>query len=375
MLNQTLAIRYKFTNFARFPGQPGQSNIHEDISRRTSPYTQKIVTLTPTAQNSAVYTVVVDTETESITSDGSGTQAEIVAALQNAIRGNARMYGQVTVSGSTTLIVTVRDPGSNLNIQAGTSNLAAVVTQAAGVASSMPFGTFTMQATDADYCQNPSSSAALPKIVDLTPIAVNSQNFSIFIERMDTGAAQNIEVTSDGSATAQEIATAMAGELTLTDFTAADTSAKLRLTGPDGVDYRVTVTQGDFTYTVVQASSAAAFTRAILGVLTRDHTVGQVTEGSSLTIAGSGTGYPAGRAAGIRSLGPVAVMVDADIASSISDGDPVYIRTTAGTGEYLGSTRNDADGGDAVLLTGCKFRSTAELVGDVYVAEVNLTNI
>ena len=375
-MSQNFASRYQFENYARFPGQRSSSSrIWENISRRVSPLTQKIITFTPTAQNTATYTVQIGERTVSVISDASGTATEIVTLLTAAIRADARMYGQVTLSGTTTLIVTVREPGDNLPILAGTANLTAATTQAAGVAATASFGTFAMASATVGYCQTPSSSVALPKIVTVTPTAVNSERFALTIIRNDTGASEHLVIAADASATAQEIATALVAELGLSGFTGDDTGAVAIFTGPDGVDFDVIVTEGGMVAAVTQASSAAAFTRDILGVLVRDATVGQATQGSSLDVVTAASGYPAGRNAEIAELGPIGVLVDSDMLGVIVNGDSVYIRTTAdGTGE-LGYARNDADGGNAVLKSGVKFSSIVELVGDQYVAEVKITGL
>lgn len=77
------------------------------VGRRLTAVAQ-IVTITPVATNSFLFTVEINDTTFSFTSDSDATAAEIVTGLSTAINGGSE---PVTASGSTTLILTADDAG------------------------------------------------------------------------------------------------------------------------------------------------------------------------------------------------------------------------------------------------------------------------
>jgi hypothetical protein len=95
------------------------------IGRRTAAVAQ-VVTYTPTVLNSTLYTVTINGTLHSYTSDGTATDAEIVAGLIAAINGGAQA-AKVTASGTTTLIITSDNAGESFTY-AASSNLAGVLT-------------------------------------------------------------------------------------------------------------------------------------------------------------------------------------------------------------------------------------------------------
>jgi hypothetical protein len=62
-------------------------------------------------------------------------------------------------------------------------------------------------------------------------------------------------------------------------------------------------------------------------------------------------GYEANAEVCVVRQGRVAVKPEVDVVA----GDPVYVRVTAAGAEKLGALRNDADGGDAILLANAYF--------------------
>lgn len=59
------------------------------------------------------------------------------------------------------------------------------------------------------------------------------------------------------------------------------------------------------------------------------------------------------------------------VESAVVKGGDVYVRKVAGGGEELGAFRHDADGGDAELLEGAKFDSSAG-AGELAILDLNL---
>lgn len=56
---------------------------------------------------------------------------------------------------------------------------------------------------------------------------------------------------------------------------------------------------------------------------------------------------------------------------AVSAGGAVYVRYSAGAGEYQGAVRSDADGSDAAVLSGARFYSSAG-AGELVIVELNL---
>ena len=87
----------------------------------------QIITVTPTAVNSATYSVTIDGVDYEFIADASATDAEIVTGLIAAINADADCV--VTASGTTTLILTADVAGNGFSYSVG-ANLAAAVTAA-----------------------------------------------------------------------------------------------------------------------------------------------------------------------------------------------------------------------------------------------------
>ena len=93
------------------------------IGKRSTEATQ-VTTITPTAVNSAVYTVTINGVEFEFTADGSATASEIVTGLIALINAGTE---PVTASGTTTLILTSDSAGLGFSVTVG-ANLAAVAT-------------------------------------------------------------------------------------------------------------------------------------------------------------------------------------------------------------------------------------------------------
>lgn len=94
--------------------------------------TLHVVTLTPAVANSTIYSVVVIvagvTVSKAITSDGSATAAEIVAALVSALNTDLPA-NSVLASGTDTLVLTSEVPGQDFVVVPGPTLTAVVTTQ------------------------------------------------------------------------------------------------------------------------------------------------------------------------------------------------------------------------------------------------------
>lgn len=68
---------------------------------------------------------------------------------------------------------------------------------------------------------------------------------------------------------------------------------------------------------------------------------------------------PVASAATVLRQGTITVQVE----DAVAKGAPVFVRMVATGGEVAGSCRSDADGGDAVQLTGCVYMQTTTAAG------------
>lgn len=84
-------------------------------------------------------------------------------------------------------------------------------------------------------------------------------------------------------------------------------------------------------------------------------------------------GVAVGAVFSVLRLGRVFVLVETGDTGVVAGG-AVYCRHTAGVGEQEGSFRSDSDGGDATLIPGLQFLTTAA-AGEHAVLDVNLPNI
>ena len=92
----------------------------------------------------------------------------------------------------------------------------------------------------------------------------------------------------------------------------------------------------------------------LIGIVYREPGTIRSNDGSS-----GADEFRQGETLDLLTMGEVAVLVE----EAVSPDDPVYCRVVAGAGEQAGAFRTDADSGDAVLLSGAKFRSTTTGAG------------
>ena len=92
-----------------------------------------------------------------------------------------------------------------------------------------------------------------------------------------------------------------------------------------------------------------------------------VTQNLISTGSDGSDGYALGSAMSIMRKGRIYVQVE----DAVVAGNDVYIRHVAGAGETLGACRSDADGSDASVLPGAKYRSSAAASG-IAIVEINL---
>ena len=104
-----------------------------------------------------------------------------------------------------------------------------------------------------------------------------------------------------------------------------------------------------------------------LGVVIHTHALSNAALSDEEGVEASG-----GVMRGLR-MGAIFVLVETGDTGVVAGG-AVYARHTAGAGEQLGSFRSDSDGGDATLIPGLEFGSTAA-AGETAVLEVNLPNL
>lgn len=131
----SFANRYRFEDFIDNLDRFMKLWLHEFIDQMNTDLTDivllkphrqaKVVTVTPTAVNSATYTVTIKGTAYQYIADSATTPAEIVTGLSAVVNAHSDCLAAAT--GTTTLILTAKVPGVDFSVSVG-ANLAAVVT-------------------------------------------------------------------------------------------------------------------------------------------------------------------------------------------------------------------------------------------------------
>lgn len=305
-----------------YPGQaegPGdnRSLVNED------PRAQQVSTVTvDTVANSTRYAFTIDGVEIEYTSDGSATNAEIVAGLLAAVQAEPLVNGRVTgvATSATVLTLTARIAGYAFTISDTDSRLTTATSTANDLPDAIPFGEPVLLdgSGKAKRCTAANMTAMA---CTLTPTADDSTVYAVIVNVPQAaggrGYSERVAITSDSDATVQEIVealqTAIAASGLSDHITASEDDASLTLTVQlAGLGIEVSV-EGPWASI---AWAGESIDDALAGVTCRD-----------LSQAQENGGYAGGSTMTVRRRGRIAVTTG----ESCAPGDPVYVRV-AGTG-------------------------------------------
>jgi len=304
------------------------------------PQAVQISTLTVSAAtNDKTYTVYIQNIPVSFTADGSATTAEIATGLGAAIEAESALaFIDVSVA-SNVVTLTGRQEGLVFTLVENDAQLAFATSQSAADAAVVNFGRFIVRAADA------SDGTKQGRLINGTDLdgasatlsftADNSQPYSGTIT-ID-GVGYDFTFTSDGSATANEIATGLKAAidaLSLDVTTALDTD-DLVITGDEGVNFVLSnLAAGGAGAISLDAYSAASTLSECLVAVRSD--------ARTQTSSGIVNGYAPNSNMAAGRKGRVRVPTEA----LVSAGDPVYVRYAAdGSLDQLGVFSNAAGTG------------------------------
>jgi hypothetical protein len=195
-----------------YPGLPASMSGMETLSRiNDRPRTAQVSTVTvATAENSSDYTVTLNGVPITVTSDGSATGTEIATLLSAAVNAEALVAGAVTATSSSAVVtVTSRVAGNSFTLTTADARLTVATPTANAPADPLPYGVAVL---DLGYQFVGVPDAALAPlttlhVVTLTPAVANATVYELRL--VVAGIPYAVSITSDGSATAAEIVTAL----------------------------------------------------------------------------------------------------------------------------------------------------------------------
>lgn len=335
------------------------------ISRKNEGLTANVWTVTPSAVNSAVYTLTVDGFTASYTADGSATVAEITAGIKLAVdRTYPEVGALVTITdNTTTYTVTARQAGVTLALSVD-ANQSAVEATAAATGTAIPVGIAVMD-LDGSLCRMPASDGGALKIMTGLAVAVNAAIYNLDIT-LEDGRGYSADYTADGSATATEIGAALVASLNAklpasTVLAEAATGTITLTSEVAGQNFNAVFGSnsdtGTWTVTVTTANADPATTYPLAGVVVRDENLGIQTAGSGVPT--TVIEYPALRSVAIAQRREVFVQCEDAVNPTL----PVFVRTTASATYGKGSLRGTTASGATITWSGARWTSTTAAGG------------
>lgn len=337
------------------------------ISRNVGKGTKQVSTIVvDTSADDTAYAWTIAGIAQTITSAAAATKITIAQQIQDAINANPTLFGQLyaLTDGVDTVTITARQINSAFALTDSDGNLTTATTTSASAGSNVKPGVVLMEESGREGlhggCSLPSSSTAVAKVVDLTPEYSAGDELAIAVTVLGVTYPVIVTMATDLATTLDALVEALNEALPASTVLVEDGATKITLTSEvAGQDFEVAATVTDIggastpvTNTVVTANVTAAFSEDILGVAWLDQ------KSLQLPVAGSSSSlveYEPGDVLGIVRTGRVDVLLDSG--ETVSPGDPVYVRTTAGATEELGACRNDSDSGDSLLWSRAKFIS------------------
>jgi hypothetical protein len=175
------------------------------------PRTAQVSTVTvDTAANSSNYTITLLGVDITVTSDSSATGTEIATLLAAAINAEALVAGAVTATSAAAVVtVTARVGGNAFTLTTADVRLTVATSTANDTADPIPYGVGVLRLGSHLVAQPDGALAPLTPVhvVTLTPAVANAAVYAVSI--IVAGITYPFAITSDGSATAAEIVTAL----------------------------------------------------------------------------------------------------------------------------------------------------------------------
>ena len=307
-----------------------------------------------TAENSSAYTVALNGVDVAITSDGSATGTEIATALAAAINAEPLVAGAVTATSAAAVVtVTARTGGTAFTLTTADSRLTVATPTANDTADPIPYGVGVLDLGNELVAQPDGALSPLSTVhvVTLTPAVANSTLYTVTI--IVAGVSYTFTITSDGSATAAEIVTALIaavnGGLPANSVLASGTDTLVLTSEVPGQ-----------TFVVVPGPTLT------MAITTQGREIGDVFAGVVIRhdqnenpVAAGVAGYPGNSVVPVANKGEVWVATENDVTDL---GAPVYVRVS-GSGTKGAFRSSPATGFVALPRERCRWsrRSTATL--------------
>jgi hypothetical protein len=202
------------------PGRAGalaDNGLHDVVSLiNDQPQAAQVVEVTvDTAANDTLYSVTINTVDVEITSDASATKPEIADALADAINAEPLISGHVLAAsdGVDQVDITSRTPGDGFTFSETDANLSSATPTANATADAVIMGRGVVQdSASSQFAQLADAGNMIAQAIVLTPVVVNSTDYTVAVITAE-GVRFEETITSDGSATAQEIVEALEAAL------------------------------------------------------------------------------------------------------------------------------------------------------------------
>jgi len=345
------------------------------VSRVTSlvnnaPRTAQVATYTvDTAANSTDYTIEIDGVAITVTSDASGTKAEIALLIQNAINAENLVNGMVVALDDDTdsVAVTARLAGYGFTATTSDDNMSVVQTTANDDADPVPYGVAVIQdSTSTDYGRQVLNTAMTAQAVVITPTNVNDATYHVNV-KVD-GVEYVGHFTADGSATVKEIVEGLAAVLNAvlpaSTVIATEDDAALTLTSeirgkPFSYSYGADDATVTWTVTDNSTSSLTDINRCIKGISMYSAEYGMTDAGVAQ--------YPENSAMSILEEGEIAVATE----ESIDNASDVWLGVT-GTDQGLWRKSVGTTAANWIRLDRAKFAWVENLSSTLGVLRVNV---
>jgi len=313
---------------------------------------QKHTLTVDTAANDTDYTVTIDDQNITFTSDADATKAEIADGLAKAINAEPMVSGtlKATSDGVDKVEVEALVGGTGFDISEADANLSLTENQANAEAAKVPFGRLlidggasTSKVTNNRLGMLADAAKLTAQSVELTPEVTNAGLYRIYVTV--AGETTEVEFTSSGAATAQEIVEGLKAA-----FDAAINTDLLSATEDDATLTISAATAGlkfhlDYNDPLTKSDSVEGddINAEALGLSVRVLNVEQDADGVSK--------YPKGDTMTITDSGPLVVETE----EAVDARDDVWVRLAAnGSADKLGGFRKSADAG-CVPLAGYRF--------------------
>lgn len=315
------------------------------------------------AVNSQAYTFTVNGITVTYTSDATATLAEIRDGLITAFRvlNSLEEVAFANASGNN-VRVTAKTPGVAITVT-NVANTTVTAVQANVAQADIPFGRAVCRRVGTGTNERSAHlpGGAVAQVSTVTFTAVNSTFYALEFHMTD-GQVYRAELTSDASATTQEIrdgiqAAMISMAIPITPVDLSTDGLTLTSTVP-GVGFTILE---DPTGSIAQAAVTANTTNIFLGISERVHSVVNPTN--------PGEGVGPSKPFAVVTRGAIYVETEETI---VSETDEVWFRHTAsGVNTALGRFRNDADSGTCTRVTKASWRKGVTGPG-LALLEVNL---